>query len=81
MDCFCGRSVDSVLENSDDYVHVDNAVDMIIENEWLTAEDIIKYILNSKDIEMLEKLRDDFKLINMESLVIDKRNEEVAKRL
>ena len=43
---------------SDDYVHVDRAVEICLENGWLTEEDIANYIqTNSTTKEFWDKLK------------------------
>lgn len=43
---------------SEDYVHVDKAVEVVLENGWLTEEDIANYIqTNSTTKEFWDKLK------------------------
>ena len=49
----------------DDYVHVDNLVNTVMENQWMTTDEIYNYVrsmiqseLDFTDLMYLEKLRD-----------------------
>lgn len=43
---------------SEDYIHVDQAVEVVVDNGWLTAKDIYEYILmwSETDIEFRRKI-------------------------
>jgi len=58
---------------SEDYIHVDYATEVVLDNWWLEASDIISYIKDrgSKDLKFIKELIELFKTINLDELFIE----------